>query len=348
MRTGLLGLVGVGVAVWAVSSVLSPPSDPQVSAPATVDADAVEVDVTEVVLGDAATFHVTTGTVVAAEAMPVPSPQGGAIDTFEVADGDRVDAGDVIVRLQQVAETASLMSAEARFEQAEAVLDRARDVAGTDLDVGVDKAALEAEIEQAKRVLEAAQSSVEAHNIRAPFAGTVQLVEGLTMGSVLMSGNPVAFISTEDRLLMRFQVPRDLAPMVSQGAAVEVVDADGTVRTALVEAEVGGEGAVGETLTLEAVFDGESDGLDAGDEFEVRVPVERVEPRPLVPQAALAQGPTGAVVFRVAEGVARSVPVQTGAATEAGVEVSGALQPGDRVAVSSLEALADGMPVRER
>ncbi len=347
-RTGLLGLVGVGVTVWAVSAVLTPSPDPQMTTPATMDVDAVEVEIGEVVLGDATTYHRAPGAVVAAEAMPVPAPQGGAIDVFEVTDGDDVEQGDIIVRMQQVAETASLMSAEARFEQAEAVLARAENVAGTDLDVGVDKAALEAEVEQARRQLESARDAVEAHNVRAPFAGRVQLIEGLAMGSVVMSGDPVAAISTEDRLLVRFEVPRELAPAVSQGTTIEVVADDGAALEAVVEAEVGGEATVGEVLTIEATLAVGEVTLAEGSTVDVRVPIERAEARPMVPAGAVAQGPTGALVFRVTDGIARGVPVQTGATSAAGVEVMGALQPGDRVVVSDLDAVGDGVPVRER
>lgn len=348
LRTAIIGVAAIALVGIGLATLLRPPADPTTARTAVGEADAVPVTLAEVRLGDRLMHHRTDGTIVAAEDMPIPSPLDSAIGTIEVADGDRVEAGDVIVRLQQTAEAAAVMSAEARVEQAEDVLARAREMDETDIGLTQDIATLEADVERVKERLETAREALELRTVRAPFAGEVRLMEDLGIGALVMRGQPLATLSAEERLLARFELPRELMPAATPGTTVEVVGADGATAEAVIEAEAGGQQAqVATQLTIEASLDEEARGFAVDDVVAVRLPVERVDPRPVIPAEALAAGPTGAVVYRVVDGIARRVPVQTGASSDVGVEITGALQPGDRVVVEGLDAVTDGTPVHE-
>ena len=183
--------------------------------------------------------------------------------------------------------------------------------------------------------------------VKAPFPGKV--VERLRQpGEYIQVGEAVVRVVNVGRPEIRAQASPEAVPHLREGMPLEV--------------DVGGRKAQGRLRTVVPVGD-ERSRL-----FEVRVtlPETRPEERWLVGSAARLALPGGAlrkaltvprdalvlrqgetVVFRLdaADGVER-VPVSTGAAQGARIEVRGGLEAGDRVVIRGAERLQPGQKVQ--
>ena len=168
---------------------------------------AVPVEVTEVIPGTAVSTVTATGTVAARNDVPVGAEASGVVSDVPVQVGDRVEAGQVLVRLDSELAELGLKQAEAQFliaqadhETAEANLERVRilwengDVADSDFE------AAERGAKAARGALLAADAGrgsaarqLRNTAIESPVAGTVAFVYA-EVGHLVAAGTPVAYV----------------------------------------------------------------------------------------------------------------------------------------------------------
>jgi multidrug efflux pump subunit AcrA (membrane-fusion protein) len=153
---------------------------------------------------------------------------GGLVSEVLVGEGDRVDAGDLLVRLDPAERQAAV-------DQAQGALDAAlaqRDLVPDDAEEAQRDLA-DAQIAQAEAALTLAQATLDQAELRAPFAGTVAAVE-IEVGEVAPPG--VALVVVVD--MSRWHVETldlseedVLALRIGQPAEVRVPAAEGRVLT---------------------------------------------------------------------------------------------------------------------
>ena len=332
--------------------------------------DAVAVRTAEVRELEAAGPSVT-GTVEDGVVVPVLAPRRAAVAAIEVEAGERVAAGDVVVRFEQTTEQATLMSAEAEVAQAEAEYDWARDQAEAEALAGSAGASerrleeLQAQLERARERLEAARAALAAQNVEAPVAGRVESVT-VEVGELVQAGARLAELRADELTAIRFTVPRAFTTTLAVGDRVEIATDDGVVEARDLVLEGGGAG-LGRDLDILAQPVPDADALAPGTEVAVRLPGGEATWLS-VPRDAILDDEAGARVFRIDRGLAWSLPVETapeaqteprddaageqadeqadGEQADSGrVAVRGAIQPGEQVAVTELARLADGTPV---
>jgi len=306
------------------------------------DQDLPQVAVAEVRAGPDDDLRRVETAVEAAEDVPLPSPLRGAVQNIEVRDGAQVEAGQVLLRFEQSSQRAEVMAAEAEKALIEAELERARARVEENLAAEADIEDLEQELAAAERQLQAARAAVEENNIRAPFAGTVDLAD-IAPGDIITRGQPIATFDSPDERVVRFELPRRLTTDIAVGDDLTVRGGDDAETEARIMALGSAPGEEATTVALTAVL-GDPAAFPPGSEAVVEVPVTGVNTA-VVPEAAVLEDARGVRVFRIDRGLARSTPVEKGRATEDGLRVRGPLNPGDVVAVSKLDELADGMRV---
>jgi membrane fusion protein (multidrug efflux system) len=329
-----LGLVAAG---WWV---MQPGGDDGRSV--TADADVPRVEVAEVRAGPDDDLRRIETTVQVAADVPLPSPLRGAVQSIEVDDGASLEDEQLLLRFEQSSQRAELMAAEAERSLLEAELERTRARAEENLAAEAEIEDLQLRLEEAHRQLEAAREAVEQNNIRAPFAGTVSLAD-IAPGEIITRGETIATFSSESERVVRFELPRRLTTDIAVGDDLTVRSGDGTETTARIMALGSAPGEEATTVTLTAVL-ADPAAFRAGATATVEVPVTGVNTA-VVPASAVLEDARGVRVFRIERGLARSTPVEKGRATEDGLRVRGPLNPGDVVAISKLEELADGMRV---
>ena len=257
-------------------------------------------------------------------------------------EGERVDRGAVLVRLDDAALRSAVAAAEAAVQAAGADLARVEALLERE-------AATPRELDQARARAAAARAGLlEAQDnlsyavLRAPFPGTVA-ARPVHVGDVVSPGMTLIEIEGGD-LEIEAAVGSDLVAAMRPGMKLQVL-VDG--QTGTLTATIRSVSPAGDPTThrFEVRVDlPAAPGLRSGLFARVIVPTASDEGRIVVPSRAVFQrgGLTG--VFVVADGRARLRWVAKGATSDGRTEIRAGLTPGERVALDP-EGLTDGAPV---
>lgn len=306
----------------------------------------------------------------------VASRRAGVAAEVKFKVGDRVNAGDPLVRLETDLPEIERSSAEAALEVAEAGVATAQaslalalqglsrqerlkrssafsQGAFEDLQRSVEQAQGElaqanAEIRAARARLARVTYDLEQSIIRAPFKGVV--IERMAQpGQYLDTGQAVAKLLYIDGLEIEANVPTGLVPGLTPETEVTVAFASGVLGTATVRVALPVETI--STRTRAVRFKVDLSGFDpqliaVGKSLTLNIPVSAPRDLLTVPKDALVQGSGGGwVVYVVVDGVAEIRPVVLGQPTDSRMEVLSGLSPGDLVVVRGNERLRPGQPV---
>jgi RND family efflux transporter MFP subunit len=196
---------------------------------------AVPVEVTEVTLRSATSTVTATGTVAARHDVPVSAEASGRVSEVPVGVGDRVAAGQVLVRLDsELAELAlqqaeaQLLIAEADHQTAEASLERARvllennDIADSEFEA-VDRAAKAARggLLAADAGRSSALRQLRNTAIESPVGGTVAFVYA-KVGHLVAAGTPVAHVVDDSSVEIDVGLSEDQVGHVRSGQSADV------------------------------------------------------------------------------------------------------------------------------
>ena len=351
------GVLLAGLSIGIACSEAPPPPEPVIR----------PVRVTEVYATDGGRTRAFSGVARAGVESTLSFRVPGAIEELPVRVGDRVDAGQLIARLDavdyelQVKETEAAQSqAQAQARNADADLRRVRglyendNASRADLDAATAGAAsASAQVESVSKRLELASRRVDYTRLVAPVAGAIAEVPAEVNENV-NPGDPVAVLTAGAMAPeVEVSVPEGLIRQIQEDAAVTVVfDAIPGQRFDGVVTEV----AVTPTGTTFPVTvdlpDGRGDvrpGMAAEVTFEL--PDDGRGARFIVPPEAVGEDRQGRFVF-VAEpsgdgfAVVRRRAVSVGEFAADGLEVLDGLADGDRLITAGVSRIQDGADVR--
>lgn len=261
-------------------------------------------------------------------------------------EGQWVQAGAVVVRLDDGAVRAAVAAAEAGLKATESDLDRTKAL----LEKG---AATPRELEQmtaaassARAQLTAARDNLSHTALRAPFAGRVA-TRRVNLGDVVNPGLPLIEIEGEGGLELRATVESEIAANLRPGSKVRaIVDGQAAPLAATVVAVAPSGDATTHRFEVKADLPAAT-GLRAGLFARLLVSGVATESRISVPAAALFErgGLTG--LFVVSDGRARLRWVAAGSRDGDTVEIRAGVEPGERVVLDPA-GLTDGAPVNEQ
>lgn len=294
--------------------------------------------------------------------------------------GTRVEAGDVILKIDEAPVAAALASAESERLQAEESLSAARRTfelvkrrAATNAEL-YEKGALtpqrhaesQAELAEAAerlanlerevplriasldlRIKELGEQLVGA-SVTAPFSGTVYRTE-LKKGQIARVGEPVLWLADLSRLRVRANVDQVDLGRVAPGQRMHITSNAWPHRswTAIVSelvphVVVKQNRSVSEGLAL---VDPPTDGLVPGMTVDVDIVVDEVDEALQVPAAAVFSEDGAPFVYVVAGGRAHRTPVELGRSSVQAVEIVGGLDADDTVVLTSPNGMRDGSRV---
>lgn len=286
-----------------------------------------------------------TGTVRAARTATVASTLIGTVSDVRVALGDRVRAGEVLVRL-------SAREVDARLAQAEAIaaqsaLEHDRSVVLRDHDA-ISQAQADAALAQF-RVAEAARTEARTladHTvIRAPFSGvvTTKLAE---VGDVATPGRSLLVIESPELLRFEAMVPEAAAHALARRDTLSVsLDGVGSIDGTVAEISPSADPA---SRTVLVKLDLPR-GTQARPGMFGRVASTTIYRNGVtVPPAALIRRGQLDELFVVEAGIARLRLVRLGSERAGEVEIAGGVRHGETVAISETARLVDGQRVEVR
>jgi membrane fusion protein (multidrug efflux system) len=161
------------------------------------------------------------GSVAAVQGVTVSADLPGIVERIEFESGRRVQAGDVLVRLDISQEREQLASAEAHRDLAHLDLDRSRQLLAKQVISQAEFDRAEAESKQADAAVREIQARIERKTIRAPFSGLLGLRQ-VDLGQYLNGGDAVVPLQSMDPVYINFALPQQDMAALRIGAAVRV------------------------------------------------------------------------------------------------------------------------------
>jgi membrane fusion protein (multidrug efflux system) len=311
------------------------------------------LEVAEVTFGDVSSAYAGTATLVPERQTSAVAKLGGIALEILVEEGDRVEAGQVLARLERDRYELQLRQTEARLSKLENELKRARELHDRDLISTDEYERIRFDTEAQRAAHGLARLDLAHTEIRAPIAGVIA-DRKVKVGNLVTQNQPLFMIDDFDPLWAVLHVPERELNLLDQGQhATLQVDAfpgrefAGEVLriSPVVDAETG-------TFKVTVTFSDDSGRLRPGLFGRVRVVHDSRRNVPLVPQIALLSedGETAVFVARARQdGTGHTVErrtVRTGYSGSGGVEILEGLGEGESVVTAGKNSLRDGAEIR--
>jgi membrane fusion protein (multidrug efflux system) len=286
------------------------------------------------------------GTLQSDESVQISSEITGRITEIPLGEGSHVNAGDVMVRLDDALAVAELDDAQARYNLAQGNLGRANSLAksGNVTERARDEASTNAET--ARAALELAKVRLAKHTIRAPFSG-VAGIRKVSPGAYIAAGAPIVNLEKIDTLKIDFKLPELHLSQVKTGQAIEIsVDAlpgrtfPGTIYAIDPHLDVNGR-----ALNIRARLENPELILRPGLFARVRVKGQVKRNVLVVPESAIVPRGEEKIVFRVENGQALEAKVTLGSRNNGLVEILEGLAVDATVVTAGQQKLKDGSQV---
>ena len=294
------------------------------------------------------------GTVVAANGVTVSADMPGLVESIAFESGQRVNRGDVLVRLDTKQERAQLEAANAQLQLSRVELGRAQQMVpqGVIPQSALDQAS--AQYKQAEARVGEIRASIERKTIRAPFSGTLGIRQ-IDLGQYLAGGAPIVSLQALQPVFVDFSVPQQDVGRLTAGSAVTVTS------EGLSEPEIGKISAVDAVIDestrnarVRATFDNAAQRLKPGMFVEARLDRGTATSAVTLPASAISYAPFGDSVFIVEDvtgpdgksyrGV-RQQFVKHGGTRGDQVAVISGVKPGEEVVSSGVFKLRPGAAV---
>ncbi len=287
---------------------------------------------------------ITTGTLRAAERVEIVAEIAGVVEEIRFREGSRVSAGDVLVVLDRARLEAERDRARYRLDlarQRESRLDElyAEGVVSEDQydETRSQRNVLESEL----RLVE---TQLDKTTIRAPFSGVAGL-RRVSPGAYLTPQTTITTLQDLDPIELDFTVPEAYVGVLGPGDRVRFRVRGAEEREATVRAVEPAVDRETRSITLRAEAANPDARLVPGTFADVEVAIREVPDALTVPALAVIPELGGRKVFVYEDGRAVARSVTTGIRTEDRVEIVSGVEVGERVVVSALERMRDGLPV---
>ncbi len=291
------------------------------------------------------TLH-AVGTLRADESVVIRPELPGRIEKIHFDEGQRVSRGDPLFSLDASLIRAELREAEANLALSRTSFDRADDLIGQKLiaQADYDNARSRQAVDEAR--LSSAQTRLSKTVIEAPFDGVLGL-RHVSAGDYAEIGQELVNLVKLDPVKVDFRVPEVHLSLVAPGQAIEVrLDAfpgeafRGEVLAIDPQIDLGGRSVV-----LRAVLPNPELKLRPGLFARLNLEVEQRENALLIPEQALWPQGERQFVYRVEDGQARLIEVETGIRRAGQVEIVSGLSAGDEIVTAGQLKLFDGAKV---
>lgn len=270
----------------------------------------------------------------------------GLITELSLDAGGHVDAGTVIARLEDEAESIALEQARVRLEDAIAAAERIQRLENTGAVTEVRLRETQLSLRNAELALRQAQFNLDQRQIETPISGWVGIVD-IEVGDRVSAQDTLVTITDRSSILIDFRVPERVIGKIAIGQPFEATPLG--LRNTELTGEISAIDTIvdrtSRTLRVQGTLDNSQDLLRAGMAFSVRLnfPGEvllSIEP------LALQWSSEGPFVWVVRDGKVTRVAVEIRQRNSDSVLVdSDVLKAGDEIVTEGVQTLREGAEV---
>ncbi|MDJ0890381.1 MAG: efflux RND transporter periplasmic adaptor subunit [Gammaproteobacteria bacterium] len=290
------------------------------------------------------------GSLAAVSGIQVTNEVAGQISAIHFESGQTVEAGDVLVQLDDRTDQASLKGLQAeqrlaklRFKRVERLV-REKSASRSDFDEA------RATLDNATAQVAAQQALIDKKRIRAPFAGRlgIRLVD---LGEYMPPGASIVPLEALDPIYADFSLPERELSQVQVGQVIEVRVQPFPDQTFMgrISAIDPGMDTGTRSLRLRATLPNGDEKLRPGLFAEVRVKLGREDSVLTVPRTAVTYNPYGDSVFLVLDDGDRMTvqrrQIETGESRQGRIVVRSGLRAGDRIVSAGQVKLRNGQAI---
>ncbi|MCC6143388.1 MAG: efflux RND transporter periplasmic adaptor subunit [Candidatus Hydrogenedentes bacterium] len=298
------------------------------------------------------------GTVYFKEVSNLATETSGKVEQVNFEEGQHIDAGTVLVRLDYALLEEELQAAEATYRRNEALLkqeqarfERAKELLEDEVTTPQQYDDLRFTVESLQHAMAASRAQserirreIEKKTIQAPFDGVV-VERQVELGEWKREGDSIAVFARDDEFDVMVNLPERFLPFISPGATLDMRISDRPIQGGVVAVIPRGDIATN-TFPVKvrvAAVDWLLEGMSA----TVQMPTGNETESLLIPRDAIVLLGGKNYVFAVREGKASQVPVEVQGykGLTAGIAAPD-LQPGDEVATKGHERLQPGQDIQ--
>ena len=293
--------------------------------------------------GSAASRYV--GTIEPAQITPLSLQTTGRVVSVEVKNGQRVRAGQVILKVDDTQARNALQGADAALQHAQDGYDRVVKVHEKGVVSDQKMVEITSQLQQAKSFYEAAKRQLEECNLTAPCEGVVDGLEAV-VGQTIIPGTKLCTILDVSAYSVRFTVPENEINGLSDKGTVECAAVGATLPITVTERGITAN-PVTHTYEVVARINGKADGLQAG--MVAKVQMSNVQSpisnNIVIPAKCILLKPEGHTVWVVEQGAAIRREIQIDGYKADGVRVASGLQEGDTIIIEGYQKLYNACKV---
>ena len=302
------------------------------------------------------------GTLTSRQSVNVLPQVAGYVRRIHVTPGQKVEAGAPLLDVDARQESAALESAQAQRSSAQASLELAQQtrertealykeglVSAQELERALSQAeTAEAAARAASAQVSQREVQLQYYVVRAPFAGTMGDVL-VRVGDYVGATTPLTSVAQADVLEVSVSVPSTRARSLQPDTPIELLDSQGKVLlTSTVFFVAPQADPRTQLVEMKAAFRN-TGGLRPNELVRTRV-IYSTRSALQIPALAVARQSGQAFAFVLQDKGGQTVvvrrPIKLGPLGEQTYVVESGLSPGERIAVSSLQLLRDGAPVK--
>ncbi|MBL4621678.1 MAG: efflux RND transporter periplasmic adaptor subunit [Immundisolibacteraceae bacterium] len=290
------------------------------------------------------------GALTAKSGVTVSNELPGKVSGLHFESGDTVEAGDLLIELDTVADKAELRRLQAGQRLAKINLDRANRLAKKNFasESNLDEA--QAQLEQANAAVELQHALIGKKQITAPFAGTLGIRE-VDLGQFLPAGAPIVALQALDQLYLDFTLPEIRLRAARTGLTVQIsVDAypdqsfNGIISAVSPQVE-----DASRNIRVRATVDNPGHLLRPGMFTQITLFTGQINTVLTLPDTAITYTTYGDSVFAIHNNnemfTVERKQIATGESRDGRVEITAGLELNDQVVSAGQIKLRDGIQV---
>ncbi|MFV0490324.1 MAG: efflux RND transporter periplasmic adaptor subunit [Pseudorhodobacter sp.] len=285
------------------------------------------------------------GTGEAARSVAVSAQVAGRIEEVFTRSGQRVDQGDLLIRLENEAETIAVERARLVLEDEETRSARITRLQGSGVASETQITEAELALRQARLALRQAEFDLSRRNITAPIDGWVGILRA-EPGQQVSPADPITRIDDRSAILVDFRIPERFVgriavedALIARPLALRDTELDG--RITAIDNRVDDSSR---TILIEATLENTADRLRPGMAFEILLSLPG-ESFLSVDPLSVQWGSDGAYVWRIRDNKAERAPIRIVQRNADAVLVEGNLVPDDQIVTEGVQSLRPGAAV---
>jgi membrane fusion protein (multidrug efflux system) len=286
-----------------------------------------------------------TGTIRPIRMIELVPDAPGRVTGVPVSSGQQVEAGELLIQLDDRAARAALAEAEATLAETQQAYDRIERLARSNAAADSQLEGARADLLRAEAAEMAARADLEDRTIRAPFAGTLGVID-IEEGAYLGGTTAVTRLSDLSSVEVSATLPEQYFDEVTPGQTLQVntpaypearFEARVTLRAPEIDRDT-------RSFEIRAEIDNAERRLAGGMFARSRLLLDSYDGI-AIPDAAIISEGLSSYVYTVADGTATRTDIAPGQSLGDLTEVREGMSLGDRVVIAGWDQLSDGAAV---